>query len=69
MGMGLAEIANKARWGGVEEIAEIMLFVISASALVAAGLFWVIIRVNPQKKKDAKFIPLRPFPLLITGCN
>jgi len=47
MGVGAAERVNKVRWGVVQEIATAWLLTIPATALVAAGIFWVIIRVIP----------------------
>ena len=42
MGVGAGERANKVRWGVVQEIAMAWLFTIPVTALVAAGLYWVI---------------------------
>jgi PiT family inorganic phosphate transporter len=42
MGVGAGERANKVRWGVVQEIATAWLLTIPASALIAAGLYWVI---------------------------
>jgi inorganic phosphate transporter, PiT family len=42
MGVGAGERANKVRWGVVQEIAMAWLFTIPATALFAAGLYWVI---------------------------
>jgi len=47
MGVGAAERANKVRWGVAQEIAMAWLLTIPATALVAAGLFWVISRFIP----------------------
>jgi inorganic phosphate transporter, PiT family len=47
MGVGAAERANKVRWGVAQDIAIAWLLTIPASALVAAGLFWIIIRILP----------------------
>ena len=47
MGVGAAERANKVRWGVAQEIAIAWLLTIPATALVAAGLFWVIIQAFP----------------------
>jgi PiT family inorganic phosphate transporter len=41
MGVGAAERVNKVRWGVAQEIATAWLLTIPATALVAAGLFWV----------------------------
>ncbi len=45
MGVGAAERVNKVRWGVAQEIAFAWLLTIPATALVAAGLFWVFTRV------------------------
>jgi PiT family inorganic phosphate transporter len=45
MGIGAAERPNKVRWGVAQEIATAWLLTIPASALVAAGLYWVISQV------------------------
>jgi len=45
MGTGTAERANKVRWGVAQEIATAWLLTIPASALVAAGIYEVLIRV------------------------
>jgi inorganic phosphate transporter, PiT family len=42
MGVGSAERVNKVRWNVAGEIATAWLLTIPATALVAAGLFWVI---------------------------
>lgn len=47
MGTGTAERANKVRWGVAQEIAMAWLLTIPASALIAAGLYLLIIRVIP----------------------
>lgn len=47
MGVGAAERANKVRWGVAQEIATAWLLTIPATALVAAGLFWLFERVLP----------------------
>jgi len=47
MGVGAGERANKVRWGVAQEIAMAWLLTIPASALVAAGMYWVVIRVIP----------------------
>ncbi len=44
MGVGAGERANKVRWGVAQEIAMAWLFTIPATALVAAGLYWVFIQ-------------------------
>ncbi len=45
MGVGAAERANKVRWGVAGDIAMAWLLTIPATALVAAGLYWVFIRI------------------------
>jgi inorganic phosphate transporter, PiT family len=47
MGVGAGERANKVRWGVAQEIAMAWLFTIPITSLLAAGLFWVIIRIFP----------------------
>jgi len=47
MGVGAGERANKVRWGVVQEIAMAWLFTIPVTALVAAGLYWVINLIIP----------------------
>jgi inorganic phosphate transporter, PiT family len=42
MGVGAAERAKKVRWGVVREIGMAWLFTIPATALVGAGLYWLI---------------------------
>jgi PiT family inorganic phosphate transporter len=42
MGVGAAERVNKVRWGVAQEIATAWLLTIPSTALVAAGLYWVI---------------------------
>ena len=42
MGVGAGERANKVRWGVAQEIVMAWLFTIPATALFAAGLYWVI---------------------------
>jgi PiT family inorganic phosphate transporter len=42
MGTGAAERANKVRWGVAQEIAVAWLLTIPASALVAAGFYWIL---------------------------
>jgi inorganic phosphate transporter, PiT family len=43
MGVGAAERKNKVRWGVAKEIAMAWILTIPATALVAAGLYWVLI--------------------------
>jgi PiT family inorganic phosphate transporter len=47
MGVGAAERLNKVRWGVAQEIAMAWLLTIPATALVAAGMYWVFIRIIP----------------------
>jgi PiT family inorganic phosphate transporter len=47
MGVGAAERVNKVRWGVAREIATAWLLTIPATALVAAGIYWVIIQFIP----------------------
>ncbi|MCJ7583850.1 MAG: inorganic phosphate transporter [Anaerolineales bacterium] len=47
MGVGAAERVNKVRWGVAQEIAMAWLLTIPATALVAAGMYWVLIRIIP----------------------
>jgi PiT family inorganic phosphate transporter len=47
MGVGAADRLNKVRWGVAQEIATAWLLTIPATALVAAGMYWVIIQFIP----------------------
>ena len=47
MGVGAAERMNKVRWGVAQEIATAWLLTIPATALVAAGMYWIIIKFIP----------------------
>ena len=47
MGVGAAERPNKVRWSIGREIATAWLLTIPASALMAAGLYWLFIRIIP----------------------
>jgi PiT family inorganic phosphate transporter len=47
MGVGSADRVNKVRWGVAQEIATAWLLTIPATALVAAGFYWVIIQLIP----------------------
>lgn len=47
MGVGAAERPNKVRWSIGREIATAWLLTIPAAALMAAGLYWVFIRIIP----------------------
>jgi PiT family inorganic phosphate transporter len=42
MGVGAAERANKVRWGVAEEIAAAWLLTIPLTALLAAGIYWLL---------------------------
>ena len=46
MGVGAAERVNKVRWGVAQEIAMAWLLTIPATALVAAGIYWIIIQFS-----------------------
>ena len=48
MGVGAAERMNKVRWGVAQDIATAWLLTIPATALVAAGVYWVILRFMPS---------------------
>jgi len=47
MGVGAAERVNKVRWGVAQEIATAWLLTIPATALVAAGFYWLFERFLP----------------------
>lgn len=47
MGVGAADRMNKVRWGVAQEIATAWLLTIPATALVAAGIYWVLIQFIP----------------------
>ena len=47
MGVGAAERLNKVRWGVAKEIAMAWLLTIPATALVGAGMYWVITQFIP----------------------
>ena len=47
MGVGAAERVNKVRWKVAQEIATAWLLTIPATALVAAGLYWIITQFIP----------------------
>jgi PiT family inorganic phosphate transporter len=47
MGVGAADRLNKVRWGVAQEIATAWLLTIPATALLAAGIYWVIIQFIP----------------------
>jgi inorganic phosphate transporter, PiT family len=44
IGVGTAERANKVRWGVAQEIVTAWILTLPASALVAAGVYWVLTR-------------------------
>jgi PiT family inorganic phosphate transporter len=46
MGVGAAERVNKVRWGVAQEIATAWLLTIPSTALVAAGIYWIIIQFS-----------------------
>jgi len=45
MGAGTGERANKVRWGVAQEIAIAWLLTIPATAIIAAGIYWALIRI------------------------
>jgi inorganic phosphate transporter, PiT family len=47
MGVGAAERINKVRWGVAQEIATAWLLTIPSTALIAAGLCWLISKLIP----------------------
>jgi PiT family inorganic phosphate transporter len=47
MGAGAAERKNKVRWGVAQEIAMAWIFTIPVTALVGAGLYWVLDLIIP----------------------
>ncbi len=47
MGVGAAERVNKVRWGVAQEIATAWLLTIPSTALIAAGLYWLISKLIP----------------------
>jgi len=47
MGVGSAERVNKVRWGVAQEIATAWLFTIPLTALMAAALYWIIMKIAP----------------------
>ncbi|MGE5378796.1 MAG: anion permease [Bacteroidota bacterium] len=46
MGVGAAERVNKVRWGVAKEIAAAWLLTIPSTALLAAGVYWIIMQFN-----------------------
>lgn len=47
MGVGASDRVNKVRWGVARDIATAWLLTIPATALVAAGIYWVLIHIFP----------------------
>jgi PiT family inorganic phosphate transporter len=47
IGVGTAERANKVRWGVAQEIVTAWVLTVPASALVAAGVYWLLTRFLP----------------------
>jgi len=47
MGVGAAERVNKVRWGVATEIGTAWLLTIPATAVMAAGIYWILIRIVP----------------------
>jgi len=47
MGVGAGERVNKVRWGVARDIAAAWLFTIPATALIAAGVYWIIMQFIP----------------------
>jgi PiT family inorganic phosphate transporter len=47
MGVGAAERVNKVRWGVAQEIAMAWLFTIPMTALMAAVIYWIIMKIAP----------------------
>jgi PiT family inorganic phosphate transporter len=47
MGVGAAERVNKVRWGVAQEITTAWLLTIPSTALIAAGLYWIIAKLIP----------------------
>ena len=47
MGVGCGDRVNKVRWGVAGEILTAWLLTIPATALVAAGIYWVIMQLKP----------------------
>lgn len=47
MGVGAGERVNKVRWGVAREIATAWLLTIPATALIAAGVYWIIMQFIP----------------------
>jgi PiT family inorganic phosphate transporter len=47
MGVGSAERLSKVRWGVAGNIAIAWIVTIPATALVAAGFYWLVLRATP----------------------
>jgi len=47
MGVGSAERKNKVRWGVAQEIATGWLLTIPATALMGAGVYWIVMKIVP----------------------
>lgn len=47
MGVGAAHRIGKVRWGVAQEIGSAWLFTIPATALIAGGIYWILIKVIP----------------------
>ncbi len=47
MGVGAAHRIGKVRWGVAQEIASAWIFTIPSTAVIAAGIYWVIIKFIP----------------------
>ena len=47
MGVGAAHRIGKVRWGVAQEIGSAWLFTIPATALIAAGIYWILIKFIP----------------------
>lgn len=45
LGVGTAERANKVRWGVAQEIVTAWILTVPASALVAAGVYWLLVHL------------------------
>jgi PiT family inorganic phosphate transporter len=46
MGVGAAERVNKVRWGVAQEIATAWLLTIPSTAVLAAGIYWLIMQIS-----------------------
>jgi PiT family inorganic phosphate transporter len=47
MGVGAAHRIGKVRWGVAQEIGSAWLFTIPSTAIIAAGIYWILIKVIP----------------------